>query len=369
MIERRRVIRGALAAALVGLVLCVLGAVLDAPQAYASFLTAYAAGLSVAVGALMLVMIGYLTGARWFVGFRPLALRVAATLPLFALLFLLLIPGLRALYPWVPPLDRLSPELQHDILQKQSYLNVPSFLVRTVIYFGVWIGFSRLLRRAPRAASAAGLPLIALTLTFAAFDWMMSLTPSWFSTIYGVYYFAGGFLGALGLVAVLAYLKEQLGQPAGIAIDAYHALGKLLLTFVLFWAYIAYSQLLIVWIANLPKEITWYVPRLRGSWGILGLVLLLGQFLVPFVLLLFRRITTRRRSLAVIGLWLLVMHYLDVYWLVLPALHPARVQLDWLDFAGLLLVVGLALAYGMWLPPEALLPAAEPVPPEASYAL
>jgi hypothetical protein len=369
MIERRRLTHGALAAALLGFLLCVLGAVLQPRQAYASFLTAYAAGLSVAVGALMLVMIGCLTGARWFVPFRPLALRAAATLPLFALLFLLLLPGLRALYPWVPPLDRLSPELQHEIRQKQSYLNVPSFLVRAVIYFGVWIGFSRLLRRSPRAASAAGLPLIALTLTFAAFDWLMSLTPSWFSTIYGVYYFAGGFLGALGLVAVLAYLKEQSGQSAAIPREAYHALGKLLLTFVLFWAYIAYCQLLIVWIADLPKEITWYVPRLRGSWGILGLVLLFGQFLVPFVLLLFRRITTRARSLAMIGAWLLVMHYLDVYWLVLPALHPAGLHLHWLDLAGLLLVVGLALSYGMWLRPEALVAAGDPALPEASYAL
>jgi hypothetical protein len=361
--------RSALAGGLIGLLLCVLGAWLEPQQAYASFLTAYAAGLSVAVGALMLVMMGFLTGARWFIPFRPIALRIAATLPLFALLFLLVLPGLHVLYPWVPPLDRLSPELQQQIRQKQSYLNVPWFLLRAVLYFAVWLGFGWLLRRAPKAASAAGLPLIGLTLTFAAFDWLMSLTPSWFSTIYGLYYFAGGFLGALGLVALLAYAGQESGQPSGIAPEQYHSLGKLLLTFVMFWAYVAYSQLLIVWIADLPKEVTWYFPRLRGSWGVLGLIILGGQFVIPFLMLLFRRVNTAPRSLAIIGGGLLLMHYLDVYWLVLPALHSTGVHFHWLDIAALLLVGGLALAFGSWVRPQEEFTASAPAHAEESYAV
>jgi hypothetical protein len=365
----RTVTRGATIAGVFGLLLSILGVFVDPRQAYASYLTAYAAGLSLAVGALMLVMTGQVTGARWFVPFRPIALRIASTLPLFALLFLLLLPGVRALYPWVPPLDHLSPELQQQIRQKQSYLNVPGFVLRALIYFAVWIGFGRLIRRAPRVASAAGLPVVGLTITFAAFDWLMSLTPDWFSTIYGLYYFAGGFLGALGLVALLANAPERVGQSAPLARERYHALGKMLLTFVLFWAYIAYAQLLIVWIADLPKEITWYVPRLHGSWGVLGLVLLGGQFAVPFLLLLFRRVTTQPRRLAAIGGWLLLMHYLDVYWLVLPTLRPGGVVVHWLDFAAILLVGGFAVAYGSRVRPETLAIREAQARPEESYAV
>jgi hypothetical protein len=366
---QRRMVRSGLVAGGLGLLLSLIGAALEPRQAFASYLTAYAAGLSLAVGAIILVMISQLTGARWFLPFRPVTLRIGSTLPLFALLFLLLIPGLHTLYPWVPPLDdSLSPELRHQIAQKRAYLNVPGFLLRAAIYFLVWIGFGRLLRRRPGVASAAGLPLVALTLTFAAFDWLMSLTPGWFSTIYGVYYFAGGFLGALGLVALLGFAGSA-ENPAGIAEEQYHSLGKLLLTFVLFWAYVAYAQLLIVWIADLPIEVTWYSSRLRGSWGVLGLILLGGQFLVPFVLLLFRRITSRGRSLAWIGGWLVLMHYLDVYWLVLPAMRPGGLQLHWLDLAGLLVVAGFASAYGAWRSPEGLAPVAAATRPEGSYAV
>jgi hypothetical protein len=259
--------------------------------------------------------------------------------------------------------------VQQEIRQKQSYLNVPGFLMRSLIYFVIWLAFGRLLRRTPRVASAAGLPLLGLTLTFAAFDWLMSITPSWFSTIYGLYYLAGGFLAALGLVALLAYLAEQSGWLIGVAPEQYHSLGKLLLTFVLFWAYVAYSQLLIVWIADLPKEVTWYVPRLHGSWGVLGLVLLGGQFLIPFLLLLFRRITMRARALGWLGAWLLLMHYLDVYWLVLPALHPGGVRFHWLDPAALLLVGGFGVTYASRLRAEAFTAVPASRPAGESYAV
>jgi hypothetical protein len=208
---------------------------------------------------------------------------------------------------------------------------------------------------------------LGLTLTFAAFDWLMSLTPAWFSTIYGLYYFAGGFLGALGLIALLSHPSLR---PAGMIVsrDESHSLGKLLLTFVLFWAYVAYAQLLIVWIADLPKEVSWYLPRLRVGWGVLGLVLLVGQFAIPFLVLLFRRFNLAPRPLAWIGGWLLLMHYLDLYWLVLPVLHPAGPVLHWLDLAGILLVLGFGSAYASRVSPEALTVAPVAPRPEESYA-
>lgn len=360
----RQLVSRALALGVGGLLLFGLGLLLDPRQALMSYLAAYATMLSLGLGALTLVMISNITGARWFAPFRRPAEAVAATAPLFALLFLPLVFGLRDVYPWVPPAASLGPAAKASLEAKRIYLNVPFFLLRAVLYFAVWIATSLLLRhwsvrqemqsmerpaRRTRALSAGGLPAVGLTLSFAAFDWLMSLSPAWFSTIYGLYYFAGAFLGALALLAAVTPGAERARLLGGtVSGDEYHALGKLLLTFVVFWAYIAFSQLLIIWIADVPQEVSWYLPRLGGSWGGLALVLLVGQFGLPFLLLLFRGVKRSPRVLAKIGFWLLLMHYLDVYWLVLPQLWPAGVHLHWLDLVTLTAVGGLTLAYVGW---------------------
>lgn len=347
-----------------GLLLCGLGLVVEPRQTYASYLAAYATGLSLGLGALSLVMISHVTGARWFVALRRLTEGVAATLPFFAVLFLPLLFGLQELYPWIPPLEALGSRVRESVEAKRAYLNVPFFLVRAAIYFGVWSALSLCLHRwsirqdreasvdfsrRQRALSAGGLPALALTLSFAAFDWLMSLSPAWSSPIYGVYYFAGAVVGALALLAVLALAFERAGLLTDVvAAEHYHALGKLLLTFVLFWTYIAFSQFFIVWIANVPAEVSWYLPRTRGSWGALALLLVLGHFALPFLLLLPRDAKRSPVVLASLGCWLLVMHYVDIYWLVLPELHGAGVRPHWLDLAALAAVGGLALAYGAW---------------------
>ena len=349
---------------LVGALLFGLGLLLDPRQAYLSYLTAYLTGLSLVWGALSMLMISHLTGAAWFGGFRRAAEVIAATTPVFALLFLPLVAGMHLLYPWVPPLAGLDAATRESIAARSAWLNVPFFLVRAALYFAVWIGVSLLLRRwslererrpgaAPvtrsRALSAGALPAVALTLTFAAFDWMMSLSPDWYSTIYGVYVFAGGFIAALGLLAATASsaprsgLLEREASP-----DSYRSLGNLLLAFVIFWVYLGFSQLLIIWIANIPTEVAWYVPRVHGSWAMLGLLLLAGNFAVPFLLLLFLRFKCSPRAMAGLGLWLLAMHYLDIYWLLVPQLYPAGVHVSWLDLATLAGVSGVALTYGAW---------------------
>jgi hypothetical protein len=347
----------------IGLLLFGIGILLQPRQAYFSYLTAYVTGVSLMLGALLMVMISHLTGAAWFAPLRRTAEAIAATGPILAVLFLPLIAGLHLLYPWVPPLTGLAESTRESIQAKQSYLNQPFFLVRAGVYFAVWSAVGLLLRRwsirrgpersdrddrLQRALSAGALPAVALTLTFAVFDWVMSLSPEWYSAIYGVYLFAGGFLAALALLAATAPAAQRARLLGQVPIDTYHSLGKLLLTFVVFWLYIGFSQLLIIWIANVPAEVAWYLPRLRGSWALAAAFLLAGNFLIPFLLLLFRRVKRAPGVLAGIGVWLLAMHYLDVYWLVMPEIDAGGVRLHWLDLATLFGVFGTALAYGAW---------------------
>ncbi|HET7321378.1 MAG TPA: hypothetical protein VFI96_02710, partial [Longimicrobiaceae bacterium] len=302
--------------------------------------------------------------AHWFVVLRRLTESIAATLPLFAILFLPLLLRPSELYPWLRPLGGLAPELRHAVERKLVYLSLPFFLVRAAIYFATWLLIAELLRRwslrqdqqpAPevvhrqRVMSAGGLPVLAFTLTFASFDWLMSLSPWWYSTVYGIYYFTTGFLGLLALLAPVAYLAEKRGAlPAEHAAEHYHALGNLTLTFVVFWLYIAFSQLLVIWIGNEPAEITWLYPRLKSSWAALGALLAVGLFAVPFLLLLWRSFKRTPRRLAWLGVWLVLMVYLDVFWLVIPELYPAGLHASWTDLAALAFVAGAMLAFAAW---------------------
>jgi hypothetical protein len=361
--RRRRLPLVALGAGTVGLALFGVGVWTDPVRAYFSYLTAFVYGLSIALGALFLLMIAELSGATWIVPLRRLAETVAATVPVFALLFLPLVFGLHALYPWVPPLDGLEPQLRELAAKREAYLNVPFFLVRAGLYFVVWSAAAHLLlawsvrqdthpdpelTRRRRALSAAALPPVAFAVTFASFDWLMSLSVEWSSTIWGVYYFAGGFVAALGLLLVLAFALQRAGRLEHVSRGHYRAAAGLLLAFVLFWGYVAYAQYFIVWIADLPRESAWYAPRVNTGWGWLALALLAGHLLLPFGALLSYRVRGWPAALAGLGAWMLVMHYLDLYWLVIPALHPEGVRPHWLDAAALLGVGGVAVGYGAW---------------------
>jgi len=347
-----------------GLLLCLLGAWLDPRQAAFSYLAAFACWLAVALGALVMVMIAHSTGASWFLPVRRLAECVAATLPLFALLFVPLLLAAGELYPWARPLHTLGEPVREAVLAKRGYFDLPFFAGRAALYFAVWIAVALLLLawsvrsdarpdpglvRRQRVLAAVGLPPVGFALTFAAFDWLMSLAPEWTSTLFGIYYFAGGMTSALGLLAALTFALGRGGAlPAELAPAHFHALGKLLLTFVIFWGYVAYAQFFIIWIADIPEEAGWYLPRVSGGWRWVAVALFAGQFALPFFALLSWRLKRTPVALAAVGGWLVLAHCLDLYWLVLPALHPVRPVVHWLDLAAFLGVGGAALAFGSW---------------------
>jgi hypothetical protein len=196
-----------------------------------------------------------------------------------------------------------------------------------------------------RRLGGAALPLAGLTLTFASFDWVMSLHPTWFSTIFGVYVFAGDFVGAVALLVVVLAAADRSGLLDGLLTRSHwHSLGKLLFAFVCFWAYIAFCQYMLIWIGNLPEEIPWYLVRARGAWAPVGAILFVGHFVLPFLALLPRWVKRQPAALAGIAAWVLAMHWLDVYWTVMPRLHPDRAAPHASDLTALVGIGGAAVA-------------------------
>lgn len=356
------------AAAAVGLVLWIVGVIVEPRRAAAAYLVAYAAVLSAALGALSLVMIGRLTNAVWFVAVRRAAERIAWLLPLLAALAVPVLLAVGVLYPWAWPAARLDPALAANVATKRAWLNVPFFVVRAAVYLAAWLVMEEAMRRASLRMdasadaggdvaadarrltrwSAGGLPLLALTQSFASFDWLMSLSPAWTSTIYGVYWWAGGVVAAIAGTAILA--RRAAAGPLGDVLEPahFHALGKLLLTFVMLWAYFGFSQLLVIWIANVPSEAVWYAVRASGGWGALGGVLLGAHFALPFLALLLRLVKRHATLLAALCWWLLAAHYVDTYWLVMPEITPGALAPSWVDLAAVLLVGGGAVAFDAW---------------------
>jgi hypothetical protein len=194
--------------------------------------------------------------------------------------------------------------------------------------------------------SGGGLPIVALTLTWASFDWTMSLEPDWYSTIYGLYVFAGGFVGAIALTCVMLHLSRARREVAArVTPDHAQAIGRVLFAMIIFWAYMAFSQLLIYWIGDVPEEVRYYGARTTGSWTAITALLIFGHFFAPFLLLLNRRMKRSPEFLRSVGNWMLAMHFVDVYWLVMPSYDRSGVRPHWLDLAAILFVGGLSCAW------------------------
>ncbi len=360
--------------ALVGIVACAILGAGNPKQFFFSWLVSFLFFLSLALGALFYVLIQYAAQGGWGIVVRRIGETVFAVLPMMALLFLPVLFGLHDLYEWTH-----AEALEHDALLrwKSPYLNVPFFLTRAAIFFGAWSVISLLYYRASSGQDSTGDPMVtarlrkfagpaiivlALTQTFASIDWIMSLTPHWYSTMFGVYFFAGSFVGFIALLSVATTAMRRAGLLDTVISDEHlHDIGKLLFAFTAFWAYIAFSQFFLIWYANLPEETIFFKARLEGSWQTVSVLLMVGHFAIPFFYLMGRAVKRRAATLAIGGVWLLVMHFIDLYWQVMPTLHPEGVRVSALDVAAFLAVGGCFLAAVGWLMRrQALVPLGDP---------
>ena len=335
-----------LPAAAVGLLLLsFIGYFLHPRQFFYSYLTAFVFWLTIGLGALFLTTLHHLTGSVWSVVLRRVYENIMSVVPYFLILLIPVFFGIHELYHWS---HKEAVAANAILAKKAAFLNPTFFILRSVLYFGVWYLISRLLCgfslkqdqnkasaeaiKRVRATSAGGVILFALTITFAAFDWIMSLDAHWYSTIFGVYLFSGSTLAALAFITLLLIILRDKGILADkVTVEHYHDLGKLLFTFTVFWAYIAFSQYFLIWYANIPEETIWYQHRWIGGWKAVSLLLVFGHFVVPFFILMIRSNKRNFAVLAVMCVWLLFIHWIDIYWLVQPSLHQHGASFSWMD--------------------------------------
>ncbi len=325
----------------------VIGFIVEPRQAMHSYLLAFMFCLGPTLGAMALLMVWHLTGGDWGVGIRRIFEAAMATLPMLAAAFVPIVIGayLHMNYPWANPEELKRNE--HMARQASRYLNPNLFLVRGILFFVAWgvmayflLAWSKAQDRPPegvldkrfQALSAVGIIVYGWTLTFAVVDWVMSLTPEFTSTIYGLIFMVGQALFALCLAVIVGHmLKAHEPMEKVLTASNFHDYGKLTLTFVMLWAYFSFSQWLIVWSGNLPEEIHWFQDRILGDWRLLGLVLIVGHFAIPFAMLLSRGLKQNSRKLMWIAVWLIAMRYLDLYWNIAPNFSPAKLRYSWLD--------------------------------------
>ncbi len=404
------VIRTAQIVAVAGFVLSMIMAAMSADgfaRFYHAYLISFAFFLSIALGALFFVMIQHLTRAGWSVAVRRVAEVVAATMPIMAVAFapiaVAVIANEGQLYPWAgpahahhepaaalhatpaigPPATQATPGRPgtpaadpaatavtidphveaYFMAKKTGYLNPTFFLARFAIYFAAWVGLALYLwnqstqqdktgdlihTRRLQVASTGGICLFALTITFGAFDLLMSLSPAWYSTIFGVYYFTGAMAGAIATIILILVGLQKLGfLTNSITQEHYHDLGKFLFGFVFFWGYIAFSQYMLIWYANLPETTFWFAQRGASTndahysgWSWVSLLLPIGHFAIPFAGLLSRHVKRNTKSLAFWAVWVLVFHWIDLWWIVMPQMGT-QVRLGLPELATFAAVAGL----------------------------
>jgi hypothetical protein len=336
--------RNSLIAGVIALAACVAGAFFDPRQFFHSYLTAYIFWLGIPLGCFGILMIHHLVGGTWgFVIQRPLESAIR-TFPVMALLFLPVFFGISELYPWARP-----EVLAHDktLQSKMLYLNAPFFAARAVLYFAIWISVGYLLSKWSReqdrtgdgtlverlqTLSGPGLVLYGLTVTFSAIDWVMSLEPRWYSTIYGMIFMVSHGVVALAfIIVVVFFLSGRKPLSEVIAPWIFQDLGNLMLAFIMLWAYTSFSQFLLIWVENLVHEIPWYLRRLYGGWGAIGTSLVVLQFAFPFLLLLSRTVKRRAETLCGVAALIALMHLVEMFWFIEPAFHSSGFSISWMD--------------------------------------
>jgi len=364
----------ALIIGLVALASCAFGATMNAEQFYQSYLFGFLFWFGISVGCLALVMLHHLVSGGWGFVIQRLLESGTRTLPLMLLLFLPIFFGMKELYLWArPEVVQADKILQH----KSVYLNVPFFWLRTFGYFALWLFFTYFLNRWSHRQdqnadpslterlekiSGPGLVVFVLTSTFAAIDWAMSLDPHWFSTIYGILFLIGQGLSTLAFAIIMVNMLAK-HRPISEVISTrqFHDLGTLMFAFVMLWAYISFSQFLIIWSGNLPEEIPWYIHRMHGGYGVFAVALLVFHFAVPFVLLMMRRMKRKAEVLVKIAVFMIVMRLVDLFWLIAPNFHPEKFHIHWMDILAPIGIGGVWLAFFFWqLQNRALLPLHDP---------
>lgn len=356
-LQQRSLVVGGLA-----LAACGGGAYFSPAQFFRSYLVAYLFWVGIALGCVAIVMLHHLVGGGWGFVICRLLESGTRTIPLMAVFVApLLVFGLGRLYPWAGAVGAHHGVPLQSSRFKQVYLGVPFFVGRTAAYFFVWIllsyflskwsreqdetGESRLTSRL-QSLSGGGLVIYALTATFAAVDWAMSLEPEWFSTIYGMMFIVSQGLAAMAFViCALILLSDRKPLSDVVSPGHFHDLGNLLLTFVILWAYLSFSQYLIIWSGNLQDEIRWYVSRARAGWGGLALFLIVFHFALPFLLLLSRDVKRRMKVLSAIAAALIVVSWVDLFWIVTPAFGAQGPRLHWMDLAAPIGIGGIWIAW------------------------
>jgi hypothetical protein len=348
----------ALGVGILAAVLSLVGLFTDRGQFFQSYLKGYVLWVGVPLGCLAILLIHHLSGGRWgFVVRRFLEAGSRTLLPM-AILFIPVIFGMRELYIWARPEAVAADEILQN---KQFYLSVPLFLIRAAIYFVVWVGLALLaggltrrldegvderLARRFRIISALGLVLYGITVTFASIDWVMSLTPHWFSTIFGPVTGVGQMLSGLAVTLILAsWLRRH--RPLSTVLQAAQSndLGNFMLTFVMLWAYMAFSQYLIIWSGNIQEEVPWYLNRMGGGWQTMALALITLHFGVPFLFLLSRKVKRDIAILSKLGIGILFMRFVDIFWIIKPTFTQGGFTLHWLDITLPVALGGIWLAF------------------------
>ncbi|MEY2505890.1 MAG: hypothetical protein QOH01_219 [Verrucomicrobiota bacterium] len=346
---------------LIGLGLSVVGAFVSPKQFSFSWLFAFAFYFTMLAGCFFWIIVHHVVDAEWSVVVRRQLENLAMLLAVMAIFFIPIVIFRHHLYEWMNLKVGVDPILD----SKRAYLNWHFFLYRAIFYFVFFIGVTMLFRRFSirqdrdgnpaftlnmRRLAFVALPLFALSLTFGAYDWLLGLDYHWFSTMWGVYIFAGAAGSSMALLVLVitglrkaGYLKET------VTVEHYHIMGKWMLAFTVFWAYIGFSQYMLIWYANMPEETEYFIRRNTESWNALSLFLVIGRFFIPFAILLVRSPKKKPLQLCLISGWIVFMQLVDIYIVILPALHGAGVLVSIWDFMPLI-GMGATLAFAfLWI--------------------
>jgi len=359
--------------AVIALVLCLVGAFVSPHQFSYSWLFAFGFFFTICAGCFFWTIVHHATDAEWSVVVRRQLENIAALLTVLAVLFVPILLLRHHLYSWMD----IPRGVEAALDSKRAYLNSQFFVLRAVVFLGFFLLAALALRRFSvlqdkdgnprftidmRKVSFISLPMFALCLTFGAFDWFMSLNYSWFSTMFGVYIFAGTAGSSMALLVVVITALRQAGYLKDVVtVEHYHIMGKWMLAFCVFWAYIGFGQYMLIWYANIPEETQFFITRNTQSWWAMSMLLVVGRFFIPFPILLMQNIKKHPHQLSILAGWMLFMQMLDIYIIVLPALHGTGVHVSIWDLISLIAIgATLAFVYLRLLPRTSLFPVRDP---------